>query len=256
MRKEMKILKENISLHKAFAIIEFLSKNGEQSILNLSEELNMNKSTVYRFLSTLCSLGYVQQNPANKQYGLTFKFFRIGREKDMNQSLISQIRPFMEDLSGDTGESVHLAVLEGSKALYIDQVESGNAIRVNVEIGKSFPAYSVGVGKAMLAYMPEKEVRSLFEHEIFIKFTDKTISSLKELIEELQKIRNRGYAFDNEECMADLACIALPLFSFGAPVAAVSLTFPRFRYKEGSPEEKKLVDKVVDSVKEMNDLLS
>ena len=249
-------MKENISLHKAFAIIEYLSKNGEQSILNLSEELNMNKSTVYRFLATLCSLGYVQQDLSNKQYSLTFKFSQIGREKDRKQVLISQVRPYMESLSLETGESVHLAVLEGSKALYIDQVESRNAIRVNVEIGKTLPAYSVGVGKAILAHMPESEVKSIFEKEVFIKFTEKTISSLDDLLKELNEVRNRGYAFDNEECMADLACIAVPLFSFGVPVAAVSLTFPRFRYKEGSVEESKLVDKVVASVKNMNNRLS
>lgn len=249
-------MKENISLHKAFAIIEYLSKNGEQSILKLSEDLNMNKSTVYRFLATLCSLGYVQQDPSNKQYSLTFKFSQIGREKDRNQVLISQVRPYMESLSLETGESVHLAVLEGSKALYIDQVESRNAIRVNVEVGKTLPAYSVGVGKAMLAYRPEKEVSDLFEKETFIRFTEKTIRSLDELLKELKQVRKRGYSFDNEECMADLACIAVPLFSFGDPVAAVSLTFPRFRYKEGSDEEQKLVDQVVASVKNMNTRLS
>lgn len=249
-------MKENISLHKAFAIIEYLSKNGEQSILNLSEELNMNKSTVYRFLATLCSLGYVQQDLSSKQYSLTFKFSQIGREKDRNQSLISQVRPYMESLSEDTGESVHLAVLEGSKVQYIDQVESRKTIRVNVEIGKTFPAYSVGVGKAILAHMPESEVKSLFEKEAFIRFTEKTISSLGDLLKELKEVRKRGYALDNEECMTGLACIAVPLFSFGAPVAAVSLTFPRFRYKEGSEEEQKLVDQVVASVKSMNIRLS
>lgn len=252
----MKGMKENISLHKGFAIIEYLSKNGEMSIHRLSEELDMNKSTVFRFLSTLCSLGYVQQNPVSRQYSLTFKFFQIGREKDINLTLASQVRPFMEMLLKETGESVHLAVLQGLKVLYIDQVESRNTLRVNVEIGKTFPAYSVGVGKAILAYMPETEVISLFQGEVFIKFTEKTIGSLDDLLEDLKQVRKRGYALDNEECMAELACIAVPLFSLGAPVAAMSVTFPRFRYTRGGNGEQKLIDLVLSYSRKLNTLLT
>lgn len=249
-------MKENISLHKGFAIIEYLSKNGELSIQRLSEELDMNKSTVFRFLSTLCSLGYVQQNPVSRQYSLTFKFFQIGRGKNINLTLASQVRPFMEMLLKETGESVHLAVLQGLKVLYIDQVESRNTLRVNVEIGKTFPAYSVGVGKAILAYMPETEVISLFQKEAFIKFTEKTIDSLDDLLEDLNQVRKRGYALDNEECMVELACIAVPLFSLGAPVAAMSVTFPRFRYAQGGNGEQKLIDLVLSYSKKLNTLLT
>jgi DNA-binding IclR family transcriptional regulator len=254
--KRDEAMKENLSMHKGFAIIEHLSKYGELGIQRLSEELGMNKSTVFRFLSTLCSLGYVQQNPVSKQYSLTFKFFQIGRGININLTLASQVRPFMEMLLKETGESVHLAVLQGLKVLYIDQVESRNSLRVNVEIGKTFPAYSVGVGKAILAYMPETEVISLFQGEVFIKFTDKTINSLDALLENLKEVRKHGYALDDEECMAELACIAVPLFSSGAPVAAMSVTFPRFRYSRGGKGEKKIVDLVLSYGKKLNALLS
>ncbi len=249
-------MKENLSLHKGFAIIEHLSKHGELGIQRLSEELGMNKSTVFRFLSTLCSLGYVQQNPVSRQYSLTFKFFQISRGINMNLTLASQVRPFMEMLLKETGESVHLAVLQGSKVLYIDQVESRNSLRVNVEIGKTFPAYSVGVGKAILAYMPETEVKGLFREEGFIKFTEKTINSLDSLLEDLRQVRERGYAIDDEECMAELACIAVPLFSSGVPVAAMSVTFPRFRYARGGKGEKKLIDRILSCGRNINTLLA
>ncbi|MBN1332207.1 MAG: IclR family transcriptional regulator [Synergistales bacterium] len=249
-------MKENISLHKGFAIIECLARHGELSIQRLTEELDMNKTTVYRFLSTLSTLGYVQQDPDSKHYSLTYKLFQIGREKSRNQTLTSQVRPFMEKLLKETGESVHLAVLQGAKALYIDQVESRNTIRVNVEIGKTFPAYSVGVGKAILAYMPENEVIDLYREETFVRFTEKTIDSLDKLMEELKVVRDRGYSFDNEECMIGLACIAVPLISFDKPVAAMSVTFPRFRYAEGSQDEQKLIDQVVSYGRMLNTLLS
>ncbi len=249
-------MKENISLHKGFAIIECLSRHGEMGIQRLSEELDMNKSTVYRFLSTLTTLGYVQQDQDSKQYSLTYKFFQIGRERSRNRTLASQVRPFMEKLLKETGESVHLAVLQGSKALYIDQVESRNTIRVNVEIGKTFPAYSVGVGKAILAYLPEKDVIDLYREETFVRFTEKTVDSPDKLMSELKAVRDRGYAFDNEECMVGLACIAVPLFSFDTPVAAMSVTFPRFRYVEGSEDEQKLIDRVVSYGRMLNALLS
>jgi DNA-binding IclR family transcriptional regulator len=249
-------MKENLSMHKGFAIIEHLSKHGELGIHRLSEDLDMNKSTVFRFLSTLCSLGYVQQNPVSRQYSLTFKFFQIGREINLNLTLASQVRPFMEMLLKETGESVHLAVLQGLKVLYIDQVESTNSLRVNVEIGKTFPAYSVGVGKAILAFMPETEVIGLFQEEVFIKFTEKTINSLDDLLEDLKKVRERGYALDDEECMAELACIAVPLFSSGAPAAAMSVTFPRFRYARGGNGEKKLIDLVLSYSEKLNTLLA
>lgn len=249
-------MKENLSLHKGFAIIEYLSKYGELSIQRLSEELDMNKSTVFRFLATLCNLGYVQQNPVNRQYSLTFKFFQTGRRININLTLASQVRPFMEMLLKETGESVHLAVLQDLKVLYIDQVESRNSLMVNVEIGKTFPAYSVGVGKAILAYMPETDVTGLFQGEVFIKFTEKTINSLDNLLKDLDKVRKRGYALDNEECMAELACIAVPLFSSGAPVAAMSVTFPRFRYAQGGKGEKKLIDLILSYGRKINTMLA
>ena len=249
-------MKENISLHKGFAIIESLSRHGEMSIQRLSEELGMNKSTVYRFLSTLTTLGYVQQDSESKHYSLSYKFFQIGREKDRNHTLASQVRPFMEQLLEETGESVHLAVLQGTKVLYIDQVESMNTIRVNVEIGKTFPAYSVGVGKAMLAFMPEEDVAGLFSKENFVSFTEKTINSVDALLDELKEVRKRGYAFDNEECMIGLSCIAVPLFSSDMPVAAMSVTFPRFRYVQGGEDERKLIAKIVSCAMKLKDLLS
>jgi IclR family KDG regulon transcriptional repressor len=234
-----------MSLYKGFAIIECLSRNGEMGIQQLSQELGMNKSTVYRFLSSLHSMGYVKQDPLNKQYSLTYKFLQLGREKNGHESLVSQVHPFMEKLLAATGESVHLAVLQDTKVVYIDQVESQSTIRVNVEIGKTFPAYSVGVGKAMLAFLPEKEVTELFRHEPFVKYTEKTIDSLKKLQDELQTVRERGYALDNEECMEGLACVAVPLFSLGSPVAAISVTFPRFRYAENSEGENKIIEKTM-----------
>jgi len=174
----------------------------------------------------------------------------------MNLTLASQVRPFMEMLLKETGESVHLAVLQGLKVLYIDQVESRNAIRVNVEIGKTFPAYSVGVGKAILAYMPENEVISLFKEETFIKFTEKTINSLDNLLEDLKQVRKRGYALDDEECIVELACIAVPLFSLGVPVAAMSVTFPRFRYTKGGKDEQKLIELLLFHSKKLNTMLA
>lgn len=249
-------MKENMSLYKGFAIIECLSRNGEMSIQQLSSELDMNKSTVHRFLSSLHSMGYVKQDPLNKHYSLTYKFLQLGREKNGHESLVSQVHPFMEKLLSATGESVHLAVIQDSKVVYIDQVESHNTIRVNVEIGKTFPAYSVGVGKAMLAFLPESELTDLYKDVLFVKLTEKTIDSLEKLQDELQIIRERGYALDNEECMEGLACVAVPLFSLGSPVAAISVTFPRFRYPEGSSGETEIIDKVVNYGRMINDLLS
>ncbi len=249
-------MKENLSLYKGFAIIECLSRNGEMGIQQLAEELGMNKSTVHRFLSSLHSLGYVKQDSLNKQYSLTYKFLQLGREKNVHESLVSQVHPFMEKLLAATGESVHLAVLQDSKVVYIDQVESQNTIRVNVEIGKTFPAYCVGVGKAMLAFLPEGELTECYKDELFIKLTEKTIDSLEKLQDELQIVRERGYALDNEECMEGLACVAVPLFYLGSPIAAISVTFPRFRYSNGSSEESEIIAKVVNYGRMINDLLS
>ncbi len=248
-------MKENMSLYKAFAIIECLSKSDEMSILKLSKELDLNKSTVYRFLSTLSSLGYVKQNPSNRNYSLTFKFFQLGRAKSSSQSLSSQVRPYMEKLREKTDESVNLAIMDGSNVLYIDQVESSNTIRANVEVGKTFPAYSVGVGKAIMAYLPEEEIIRLFGKVSFVHYTDKTVSSLGQLLKELENVRRCGYALDDEECMEGLACIATPVFSSDVPVAAISVTFPRFRYQAGSEQEKRLIDLLMEMAGSVNELL-
>lgn len=236
------------SLIKALDILELLDKKGEMGISEISESLGQEKSTVHRLISTLKFKGYVIQNPSNQKYSNSFKLFEMGNNVVEELGLRRQAQPFMEELAEKSHEAVNLAILDGRYMLYIDKIESSETIKVDLNIGKRLPSYCTGLGKAMLAYIPEERLEELFKGEKFTKFTKNTVSSLAELKEQLKRIRERGYSIDNEEYVAGLVCVAAPVMSFrGEVVAALSIAVPKYRLDEGKKDLNYIVELVKDA---------
>lgn len=232
------------SVVKAFSIIEVLSSKGESGVTDLSERLSLDKTTVYRLLSTLKAIGYVTQNQANQRYGLAMKFLNLARSRPDERHIIDLVRPYLEELSGQADEAVNLAVLRETSITYIDHIDSRHTIKVNVAVGHRFPAHTVAIGKAILAYMPMAEVRELFGGLEFEKLTPQSISSLEDLEADLVRVRQRGFAIDDEECSEGLYCVAAPILeASGYPVAGLSTGFPKFR-RPGAAERRSLAGKV------------
>lgn len=218
---------------RIFHTIECLAASGPMGLLELSGELNLNKTTVHRILNSLICMDYVKQDPETLKYSLTFKLCGISNQILSRNSFIALAHPHIRSLAEQTGETVHLVQLEGSRAVYIDKVESRNNVRLVSMVGKSIPLYCSGVGKALLADMSDERIKEIWEHSDIRKFTEHTITDYEEFYRQILRIRECGYAFDNEENELGVRCIAVSLKNFyGKPAYAISISSPTGRLSD------------------------
>lgn len=219
------------SIERAFAVIELLDSRGELGIAEIGRNLSLERSTVHRIASTLKKLGYLSQNPSNQKYSNSFRFFEIGSDVVKRLGLRQQAAPFLRELSEKTHEAVNLAILDGDKVIYIDKIESQSTIKVDLAVGKRFPPYCTGLGKALLAWLPEEKIAEIVGPSPFVKYTANTMTDFHSLMVALRKIREDGFSLDNEEYVEGLLCLAVPVrASSGDVVAALSVALPKYLY--------------------------
>jgi len=222
------------SVKKAFLIMEELDRSGELSVGDLSERLRMDKATVHRLLNTIKASGFVVQNPDNKKYSNSLKLLAMGN-RVMSRLGVKQIaRPYLEELSEKTGETINLGSIVDNRIIYIDKILSSSTIKVDLGVGVTVPIYCSGLGKAILAFTPESRLEGILDSIRCEQYTPNTITDRSRLLEEFAKIRRDGFAVDDEEYIEGLVCFGAPIFDFeGVPVAAVSISCPKYRYDPG-----------------------
>ncbi|MBW4710148.1 IclR family transcriptional regulator [Roseobacter sp. YSTF-M11] len=183
------------------------------------------KATLYRFLQTLTNQGMLQYDPDRQTYSLGVRLVRLAHAAWTQSSLAPIARPFLDQLSSDVGHTVHLAQLDNAQVLYVDKRNAAQPIEMYSDAGKVGPAYCTGVGKAMMAFLPEEDLARIIKQQSFHRFTDQTYTSAAALRAELQAIRERGYAFDREEHEPGIICIAQPILSDrGRVMGGLSIT--------------------------------
>ena len=232
--------KRNQSIAKAFHIIETMADApGPLRLQEIGDRLKLPASTVLRFLKTLMDNGYAGQNPDTLRYFLTLKFCRIGDQVKRQVKLRDLVRPHIVRLSQKLGESTSLAVEQDLLVVYIDVVDGPDHILQSLQrIGKIAPMSATGVGKALLTDKTNADIDSLVASRGLPKLTGKTIVSKAKLQKELQAIRERGFAIDDEECETGVRCVAAPLRDHTKRVvAAISTSIPAGRMPKERVEE-------------------
>ncbi|WP_034915332.1 DNA-binding transcriptional regulator KdgR [Erwinia sp. 9145] len=225
------------SVMKVFGILQALGEEREHGITELSQRVMMSKSTVYRFLQTMKSLGYVAQEGDSDKYTLTLKLFELGAKALENVDLIRSADIQMRELSRHTKETIHLGALEEDSIVYIHKVDSLYNLRMYSRIGRRNPLYSTAIGKVLLAWRDRAEVEEILSEVTFKRSTSRTVGSAEELIAQLDRVRAQGYGEDNEEQEEGLRCIAVPVFDrFGVVVAGMSISFPTIRFDVGQKQ--------------------
>jgi IclR family KDG regulon transcriptional repressor len=223
---------------KVFAILQALSERNETGISELSMRLAMPKATIYRFLQTMKTLGYVRQEVDSERYGLTMKVFELGTKALQYPDLVELAKHHMQVLSDKTGETIHLGMLIDSEIIYVHKVDSRHMLGMYSRVGRRAPLHCTAIGKVLMAWEhPERRDRILKGAE-FKRFRDKTIVEPAAFLAELQRVKAQGFGEDREEFDDHIRCLGVPIFDrLGQPIAGMSVSFPTFRYDEAREPE-------------------
>jgi DNA-binding IclR family transcriptional regulator len=213
----------------ALSILETLGAVQAMSLTELSKKLGLGKSSVYRLLATLVHRGYVERDPGGERYRLTYRLFAVGSRAAERLGLREVAQPIMDRLASQTGETVNLGVLDGFRTVSIHLVESAHPLRIHMRIG-GVPAHATSTGKILLASLPPEELGRRLAGRRLTGLTARTIKSRLALRTELRRVRDQGYAIDDEECSIGLRCVGAPIHDHrGSVVAALSLVAPCHR---------------------------
>jgi len=218
-------------LNKSFSILEVLLQQGSaMNMTGISEKLGLYPSTIHRILDTLKYWDYVEQDPNTQKYQLGLKLLELGMAKLHQIDLVREAAPYLKELVNRYSETVHLGVLGKEEVLYLAKEESSQTIRMCSYVGKRAPLHCTALGKILLAYLPEEEIKKILDKRELPRFTDKTITDKRELEKELDKVKEQGFALDREENEKDLYCIAAPIKNYqGKVIAAISISSPVYR---------------------------
>lgn len=222
------------SAERALGVLQLLADSPDgMSYPDILRALRLPKSSAYNLLSTVVASGFVEFDPSDRVYRLGIKTFEAGQAWVRSRDLVSRSNAYLQEVRNRLNETCQLAVLDGTENVYLAKAEADHVLMLQSSVGDRLPAYATGLGKVLLAGLSEAEVRERFTHVAFDAFTDKTISSIDELIQELAEIRVRGYATDLGEYTPGVACIAVPVRDHtGVPVAAISVSAPEVRRSE------------------------
>jgi len=214
------------SLLKVLNIIDRVAEAGEIGIRELSSLTGYPPATIHRIVSTLVEGGYFQQDPVKKSYALSLRFLELGMRVQQRFHLATIARPHLEQLMAEAGESVNLAVRDADEVVYLDHVRCRNTmLQLFTTPGARVPLYATGVGKAFLSTFGDDELVSYLERVERKSYTPHTLVKQEALAEELRRIRERGFAVDDEEMEEGVRCVASLIFDHRAlPVAAVSVS--------------------------------
>ena len=223
---------------KVFAILQALSEQRDTGISDLSVRLAMPKATVYRFLQTMKTLGYVRQEADSERYGLTMKAFELGAKALQYPELIDLAKHHMQMLADATGETVHLGTLIDSEIIYVHKVDSRHMLGMYSRVGRRAPLHCTAIGKVLMAWEHPERRALILKGAEFKRFRDKTIVEPEAFAAELEKVRAQGFGEDREEFDDHIRCLGVPIFDrLSQPIAGMSVSFPTFRYDEAKAPE-------------------
>lgn len=222
---------------KVFGIMQALSEQSVIGISDISQRLAMPKATVYRFLQTMKSLGYVQQEQESERYGLTMRVFELGCKALEFPDLLQIADRQMRQLSLSCMETLHLAALVDHRAVYIHKINSPRMLGLNTHIGKQIPLHCTAAGKVLLAFSQAAIRENIIGEMEFAALQPATLADAGSLNSALDRVLEQGFAEDIQEYDADICCLAVPVLDYlNNVVAGLSMTFPVIRYNSSQKE--------------------
>jgi IclR family transcriptional regulator, pca regulon regulatory protein len=221
------------SLERGLAILSsFRDARPSLGIADLARELGLSRSTTHRYVSTLAALGYLQQDEVTRKYRLGPRVLDLGFSAINSMEVRELAAPHLRRLADETGHTVNMAVLDGVDIVYVERVTSPHPeqrrLDLDLHVGSRLPAYCTSLGKVMLAFLPEEKRHVLLDRIQFAQRGPNTLLGKRALAAELEQVRLRGLAVNNEELAYGLRSIAVPIRArSGEAVAAINLAAHR-----------------------------
>ena len=221
------------SLERGLAILSaFRPAVPELGISDLARSLDLSRSTAHRYVATLARLGYLEQNEQTRKYRLGPRVLDLGFSAINSMELRQISSPHLQQLSDETGHTVNMAILDGADIVYIERCRTSQQgqrqIDLDLHVGSRLPAYCTSMGKVLLAFLPERARSQVLERVHLVDRGPNTITSKRELVAELERVRRLRLGVNNEELAYGLRSIAVPVCDYtGDAVAAINLAVHR-----------------------------
>lgn len=214
------------SVERALTILDLFNDQAKElKITDISKQMGLSKSTLHSLLKTLQLHGYIDQNPENGKYRLGMKLVERGHFVVGSMDIRQKAKGWLTELSRNTGQTTHLGILDGHEGVYIEKIEGRLAAIAYSRIGRRLPVHATAIGKVLIAWLGDAELKALLEGYQYTPFTPTTITSREALLEILAQTRARGYALDSEENEQGVRCVAVPVWNHESRViAALSLS--------------------------------
>lgn len=222
------------TLERAFTILRtFLTAEEELTAAEIGKRAGLDPSTTFRMLTALEDEGLVERDPSTGKYGLGIACLELGSKFIERNNLRKLALRALQSLRDEYGETAHLCVLDGSEIVYVEKLAGLHPIGLlSSHVGGRAPSHCTGVGKVLLAFLPEGELARRFPRQRLERYTEATITDMRTLRTELEDIRNTGYAVDRQEHELGVKCVAAAIFDPNRAVAAVSVSGPIDRMDE------------------------
>jgi DNA-binding IclR family transcriptional regulator len=221
-------------LGSAIKVLElFYGAESDLTLHQVSARAKVGKTSAFRILYTLDKLGYVKKDPSTGKYRLGIKIIAAARKALAGGNLTLVARPYLKKLRDEFDETVNLAVLQKDEIVYVEILESPHPFRMTDTIGARIPWHSTALGKCIAAFLPEDRVKAVLKQSPLKRFTANTITSSRDYMDVLRKVRDLGYSLDAEESELGATCIAAPIFGYEDIIlGAVSLSGPTPRIQD------------------------
>jgi DNA-binding IclR family transcriptional regulator len=221
------------TIQKASEVLALFDReHTEWGVREIALKLKMAKSSVHDLLASLAQFGFLNKTKDGR-YRLGWRLVTLSEILLATTELRKEAHPVIEELAARYQETIHLAVLDDTQAVYVDKLEGRQAVRVELtSLGARLYAHCSALGKVLLAYSPEEEVKRIIQAAGLPRFTPNTITDEEQLQQALAKIRKQGYAYDLEEILPDLCCVGAPIYNHtGQVIAAISMSVPEYRFR-------------------------
>jgi len=241
----------NRSVERAFKIVDELAENGSGGVSDLAGRLDMPVSTVHNYLQALVATGYVTVE--EKEYSTTTRFLEVGNQQRHRLEIFKVVSDKLQDIAAETSEHVTLMIEENDQCVIVAVQEGPDAVNLFAYPGARMPLHAAAPGKAILAHMPEDRVQEIIDRQGLIEMTNRTITDPDVLFEQLERIREQGYAIDEGERIAGMVCISAPVLDKSDHIrGAICVCGPQSRIDEERREEIADLDKRSANVTQVN----